>query len=157
MFKAASVDVVSAALAEHGYLADQGLATAIFLALTLPRPLLLEGEAGVGKTEVAKVLARWTGGELLRLQWYGGIEGAQAALPLPLGRAPALRTRSSDRRTPRSRRVGATGPPGGGCRRGHARPRAVQAAGGGRNDRLGPSAGRARPRRPRERVGGRDA
>jgi MoxR-like ATPase len=69
---------VLAALSEHGYLADEGLATAIFLALTLRRPLLLEGEAGVGKTEVAKVLSRWTGGELLRLQCYEGIDVAQA-------------------------------------------------------------------------------
>ena len=75
----ASVDEVTAALAEHGYLADEGLATAVFLALTLRRPLLLEGEAGVGKTEVAKVLSRWTGGELLRLQCYEGIDLAQAA------------------------------------------------------------------------------
>jgi MoxR-like ATPase len=75
----ASVDEVRAALAEHGYLADEGLATAIFLALTLHRPLLLEGEAGVGKTEVAKVLSRWTGGELLRLQCYEGIDLGQAA------------------------------------------------------------------------------
>jgi MoxR-like ATPase len=69
---------VADALAEHGYLADEGLATAVFLALRLRRPLLLEGEAGVGKTEVAKVLARWTGGELLRLQCYEGIDVAQA-------------------------------------------------------------------------------
>src|SRR5688500_12681110 len=69
---------VSAALAEHGYLADEGLATAVFLALELQRPLLLEGEAGVGKTEVAKVLSRWTGGDLLRLQCYEGIDVAQA-------------------------------------------------------------------------------
>ncbi|HZT65372.1 MAG TPA: MoxR family ATPase [Acidimicrobiales bacterium] len=54
------------------------MATAVFLALTLRRPLLLEGEAGVGKTEVAKVLARWTGGELLRLQCYEGIDVTQA-------------------------------------------------------------------------------
>ena len=74
-----SVDEVTAALAEHGYLADEGLSTAVFLALTLRRPLLLEGEAGVGKTEVAKVLSRWTGGELLRLQCYEGIDLAQAA------------------------------------------------------------------------------
>ncbi|MBO0731253.1 MAG: MoxR family ATPase [Acidimicrobiaceae bacterium] len=73
-----SVDGVAAALADHGYLADEGLATAIFLALRLQRPLLLEGEAGVGKTEVAKVLAEWTGGELLRLQCYEGIDAAQA-------------------------------------------------------------------------------
>jgi MoxR-like ATPase len=73
-----NVDDVSVALAAHDYLADLGLATAIFLALRLERPLLLEGEAGVGKTEVAKVLARWTGGELVRLQCYEGIDASQA-------------------------------------------------------------------------------
>ena len=73
-----TVDDVRAALAEHDYLADEGLATAIFLAVRLQRPLLLEGEAGVGKTEVAKVLARWTGGELVRLQCYEGIDASQA-------------------------------------------------------------------------------
>ncbi len=75
---AGTVDDVRAALADHGYLADEGLATAVFLAMELRRPLLLEGEAGVGKTEVAKVLARWTGGELVRLQCYEGIDAAQA-------------------------------------------------------------------------------
>ena len=69
---------VDRALTEHGYLPDEGLATAVFLALSLKRPLLLEGEAGVGKTEVAKVLAAWTGGELIRLQCYEGIDAAQA-------------------------------------------------------------------------------
>ena len=73
-----TVDDVRAALAQHEYLADEGLATAIFLAMRLQRPLLLEGEAGVGKTEVAKVLARWTGGELVRLQCYEGIDASQA-------------------------------------------------------------------------------
>ncbi len=73
-----SVDDVVAGLAAHEYLADEGLATAVFLAMTLRRPLLLEGEAGVGKTEVAKALARWTGGELLRLQRYEGIDASQA-------------------------------------------------------------------------------
>jgi MoxR-like ATPase len=73
-----TVDSVAAALAGQGYLADEGLATSIFLSLALHRPLLLEGEAGVGKTEVAKVLASWTGGELLRLQCYEGIDVAQA-------------------------------------------------------------------------------
>jgi len=65
-------------LAGFGYLADEGLATAIHLAVRLSRPLLLEGEAGAGKTEVAKTLARWSGGELLRLQCYEGIDVSQA-------------------------------------------------------------------------------
>ncbi|MEM9468296.1 MAG: MoxR family ATPase [Actinomycetota bacterium] len=74
----ASVDAVTAALAEHDYLADRGLATTIFLAASLNRPLLLEGEAGVGKTEVAKVLAAMTGAPLIRLQCYEGIDANQA-------------------------------------------------------------------------------
>ena len=69
---------VAKGLSENDYLADEGLATSIFLALRLRRPLLLEGEAGVGKTEVAKVLSRWTGGELVRLQCYEGIDASQA-------------------------------------------------------------------------------
>jgi MoxR-like ATPase len=69
---------VGIALSAHGYLPDEGLATAVFLALRLRRPLLLEGEAGVGKTELAKVLSRWTGGELIRLQCYEGIDIGQA-------------------------------------------------------------------------------
>lgn len=73
-----SVDEVVTALAEHDYLADEGLATSIFLALSLNRPLFLEGEAGVGKTEVARVLSRWLGGRLIRLQCYEGIDAAQA-------------------------------------------------------------------------------
>src|SRR5882757_10920462 len=73
-----TVNDVAVALAHHGYLPDEGLTTAIFLALALRRPLLLEGEAGVGKTEVAKVLSRWTGGELIRLQCYEGIDASQA-------------------------------------------------------------------------------
>jgi MoxR-like ATPase len=68
---------VEQAFAQHGYLADEGLATAVFLALRLHRPLLLEGEAGVGKTEVAKTLARWTGGRLIRIQCYEGLDAAQ--------------------------------------------------------------------------------
>jgi MoxR-like ATPase len=73
-----TVGDVREGLAGHGYLADEGLATAVVLALTLPRPLLVEGEAGVGKTELAKALAAWTGGELLRLQCYEGIDVSQA-------------------------------------------------------------------------------
>ena len=74
----ATVDEVRAGLEANGYLPDEGLCTAVFLALRLGRPLLLEGEAGVGKTEVAKALARMTGGRLIRLQCYEGIDVAQA-------------------------------------------------------------------------------
>jgi MoxR-like ATPase len=74
----ASVADVRNALSAHDYLADDGLATAVFLALTMKRPLLLEGEAGVGKTELAKVIAKMTGSELIRLQCYEGIDVAQA-------------------------------------------------------------------------------
>src|SRR5882724_6317041 len=73
-----SVESVVDGLRANDYLADEGLATAIFLALRLHRPLLLEGEAGVGKTELAKVLSAWTGGELVRLQCYEGIDVSQA-------------------------------------------------------------------------------
>jgi MoxR-like ATPase len=73
-----SVEQVRGALAEQNYLAEEGLTTAVYLALTLKRPLLLEGEAGVGKTELAKVIAAMTGGELIRLQCYEGIDAAQA-------------------------------------------------------------------------------
>ncbi len=69
---------VAAGLAQHGYLADEGLVTSVFLSLGLERPLFLEGEAGVGKTELAKTLARWLGTELIRLQCYEGIDAAQA-------------------------------------------------------------------------------
>jgi MoxR-like ATPase len=69
---------VSEALAAYGYIPDEGLSTSVFLSMVLQRPLLLEGEAGVGKTEVAKVLSRWTGGELIRLQCYEGIDVSQA-------------------------------------------------------------------------------
>ncbi len=69
---------MSTRLSEHGYLPDDGIATATFLAMSLGRPLLLEGEAGVGKTELAKALAAMTGGELIRLQCYEGIDVAQA-------------------------------------------------------------------------------
>ncbi|MDE0872581.1 MAG: MoxR family ATPase [Acidimicrobiales bacterium] len=69
---------VSAALSDHGYLTDEGLATVVYLSMSMQRPLFLEGDAGVGKTELAKVLAAWTGGELIRLQCYEGIDSAQA-------------------------------------------------------------------------------
>jgi len=74
----ATVDELTAELGDHAYLADRGLSTAIYLALSLGKPLLLEGEAGVGKTEVAKVLASLLGRDLIRLQCYEGIDASQA-------------------------------------------------------------------------------
>jgi MoxR-like ATPase len=74
----ADVEELRDALTEHAYLADRGLATAIYLSLSLGRPLLLEGEAGVGKTEVAKVLAELLDRRLIRLQCYEGIDASQA-------------------------------------------------------------------------------
>jgi MoxR-like ATPase len=73
-----SVDEVERALAAADYLPDRGLSTAVYLAIATRRPLLLEGEAGVGKTEVAKTLARVVGSRLIRLQCYEGIDSAQA-------------------------------------------------------------------------------
>ncbi len=69
---------VADGLRANDYLPSEGLATAIFLGLSLRRPLLLEGEAGVGKTEVAKTLAGWLGSRLIRLQCYEGIDVSQA-------------------------------------------------------------------------------
>lgn len=74
-----SIEAVTSALAACGYIAEQELATAIFLALRLERPLFLEGEPGVGKTEVARMLARLLATKLIRLQCYEGLELASAA------------------------------------------------------------------------------
>ena len=73
-----SIDELQIQLRKQLYLADRGLATAIFLALKLPRPLFLEGEAGVGKTEVAKALAGMLKTQLIRLQCYEGLDVHQA-------------------------------------------------------------------------------
>jgi MoxR-like ATPase len=81
-----SVDAVLALLAAQGYLADRRLATSLFLSLRLSRPLFLEGEAGVGKTELAKVLAGALGAPLIRLQCYEGLDVAQAAYEWNVGR-----------------------------------------------------------------------
>jgi MoxR-like ATPase len=69
-----TIDAVQSGFRDHGYIADRDLATAVFLSLALGRPLLLEGEAGVGKTEVARTLALALGTELIRLQCYEGID-----------------------------------------------------------------------------------
>ena len=73
-----SIDALQALLQGEHYVADRGLATSVYLALTLQRPLLLEGEAGVGKTEIAKVLAAALGTELIRLQCYEGLDVTHA-------------------------------------------------------------------------------
>jgi MoxR-like ATPase len=74
----ASVDAVVVLLEQHDYFADRRLATSVFLALKMGRPLFLEGEAGVGKTEIAKVLARALARDLVRLQCYEGLDTASA-------------------------------------------------------------------------------
>ena len=73
-----SIDDTQALLAREHYVAERGLATSVYLALTLRRPLLLEGEAGVGKTEIAKVLAAGLDSELIRLQCYEGLDVTHA-------------------------------------------------------------------------------
>jgi MoxR-like ATPase len=75
----ADIDETQARLLEHDYVADRQLATAVFLGLKLGRPLFIEGEPGTGKTEIAKVLARALGAELIRLQCYEGLDVSQAA------------------------------------------------------------------------------
>lgn len=72
--KLSSIDGIAAALAEHRYIADRALATTVFLALKLEKPIFLEGEPGVGKTELAKVVADSLGAELIRLQCYEGLD-----------------------------------------------------------------------------------
>src|ERR1700744_2198314 len=74
----ASIDATVALLAEAEYLTDRSLGTVLFLTLRMGRPLFLEGEAGVGKTEIAKVLAQTLGRRLIRLQCYEGLDVAAA-------------------------------------------------------------------------------
>ena len=74
----ASIDETLKMLGEASYVADRALATVVFLGLRLNRPILLEGEAGVGKTEIAKVLASSLGRRLIRLQCYEGLDIASA-------------------------------------------------------------------------------
>ena len=76
----ASIDAVEAMLDAEGYVASRPLATVVFLALKLGRPLFLEGEAGVGKTEIAKVIAASLGRRLIRLQCYEGLDAASAEI-----------------------------------------------------------------------------
>ena len=74
-----TVEILQAALRDGGYIANDGLSVSLFLALAKSRPLFLEGEAGVGKTEIAKMLSVLLGRDLIRLQCYEGLDIAQAA------------------------------------------------------------------------------
>ena len=82
----AGIDELIAKLAAHDYICDTRLATVLYLALRMQRPLFLEGEAGVGKTELAKTLARCLGAPLIRLQCYEGLDIQQAAYEWNVGR-----------------------------------------------------------------------
>ena len=97
----ASIDATTALLEAGDYVADRALATALYLALSLGRPLFLEGEAGVGKTEIAKVLAETLGRRLVRLQCYEGLDVASAVYEwnyaAPDARDPAGRGGGRDR------------------------------------------------------------
>ena len=73
-----TIDDLQTSLTNHGYVAERGLATSLYLSLKLPKPLFLEGEAGVGKTEVAKTLASILGTGLIRLQCYEGLDVSTA-------------------------------------------------------------------------------
>ena len=105
----ATPDDVRRGLEACGYLADEGLSTAVYLAMTLRRPLFLEGEPGGGKTEVANALSRWTGGELVRLQCYEGIDVSQAVYEWDFSRQllhlRAAELDGPDRRGPESSRA----------------------------------------------------
>lgn len=81
----ASIDATLSLLQAQGYVADRSLATVLFLALRMKRPLLLEGEAGTGKTEIAKVLSAGLGRRLIRLQCY---EGSTSPPPSTNGTMP---------------------------------------------------------------------
>ena len=101
----ASIDETLKLLADADYLADRSLATVLFLALKMGRPLFLEGEAGVGKTEIAKVLSAMLGRRLIRLQCYEGLDVAAAVYEWNYGaQMIAIRLAEARRRgRPRSR------------------------------------------------------
>src|SRR4051794_41803216 len=108
MTRPASVPALTEALRDVGYLADRGLATTVHVALTLGRPVLLEGEVGVGKTEIAKALAQILDRRLIRPQCYEGI-GTNQALHQWEYAPPKLGLRALSERPPPA--AGSGGPP----------------------------------------------
>ncbi|MFU1684200.1 AAA family ATPase [Phaeobacter piscinae] len=99
-----SIDAVETLLTEAGYVADRGLATVVFLSLRLGRPLFLEGEAGVGKTEIAKTLAAALGRRLIRLQCYEGLDASSAVYEWNFAaQMIAIRAAEADAGEPRDR------------------------------------------------------
>ena len=75
---AASIEAVENGLASQGYIASRQIATAVYLAQQIEKPILVEGPAGVGKTELAKAIAAWRGLKMIRLQCYEGLDEAKA-------------------------------------------------------------------------------
>lgn len=103
----ASIDAVEALLSGQGYVAGRALSTVVYLALKLGRPLFLEGEAGVGKTEIAKTLAAALGRRLIRLQCYEGLDAASAVADWNFAaQMIAIRTAEAAGETDRSRLEG---------------------------------------------------
>ena len=100
----ATIDEMQAALLSAGYVADRALSTVVSLALKMQRPLLLEGEAGVGKTEIAKTLASMLGRKLIRLQCYEGLDVASAVYEWNYaGQMMAIRLAEAEGQTDRAR------------------------------------------------------
>src|SRR3954451_24128135 len=97
-----SIDATLDLLGSADYLADRSLATVLFLALRMGRPLFLEGEAGVGKTEIAKVLAQTLARRLIRLQCYEGLDVAAAVYEWNYG-APMIAIRGAEGESGRDR------------------------------------------------------
>ena len=117
----ASIDETAALLAGQGYVADRALATTVHLSLALARPLLLEGEPGTGKTEIARVLAEGLGRRLVRLQCYDGMDLSAAAYEWETARASSWPSAWRKRRATR-RPSPATSTPASICRPGRCFP-----------------------------------
>jgi MoxR-like ATPase len=92
-----TIEKVQEILLKEKYVCDRALATVVYLSLVMGKPLLLEGEAGVGKTEIAKVLSKVLGSRLIRLQCYEGLDANTGALRMELSQADAPHQARRDR------------------------------------------------------------